>query len=253
MDLQHRLVILPCLSSGCVFPISKTAILPFFYFLYFSCWLCLFRQNLPSILTTQTPSMCTGAQVKLTEMPHCSCETDWNIPSVSKTGFFAGLWTSHPLCLLKDMFFFSPHLKKNWKEFQTLLINCKHKNGTENIHIPFNQILLSLTFDPLCFILCALLHAHNSFPEPFEALMCIMAFTPKYFSMDFLRIRIFSYIITVVVNFRKFNIDTILFLICHLYSSFENKPARIYSLFSSSTESDLGLFRHLVVMFLSLF
>lgn len=83
--------------------------------------------------------------------------------------------------------------------------------------------------------------------------MCIMAFTPKYFSMDFLRIRIFSYIITVVVNFRKSDIDTILFLICHLYSSFENKLANIYSLFSSSTESDLGLFRHLVGMFLSLF
>ena len=58
-----------------------------------------------------------------------------------------------------------------------------------------------------------------------------MASTPKYFSMDFLRIRIFSYIITVVVNFGKFNIDTILFLISHLYSSFKNKPANIYSLF----------------------
>lgn len=97
------------------------------------------------------------------------CETDWNIPSVSKTGFFAGLWTSHPLCLLKDMFSPTPPFKKNWKEFQTLLINCKHKNCTESIHVPFNQILLSLTFDPICFILCTLLHAHNFFPEPFEA------------------------------------------------------------------------------------
>ena len=171
MDLQHLLVILPRLSSGCVFPISKTTILPFFYFLYssyFSCWLCLFSRTL---LVFSPPRLPACVQVPRWNWLKCPAVL-WN-------------WLKHPQCV-KDRLLcwaldfssslpsqghvlYSPPFKKNWKEFQTLLINCKYKNCTENIHIPFKQILLSLTFDPICFILCTLLLAHNFFPEPFEA------------------------------------------------------------------------------------
>lgn len=89
---------------------------------------------------------------------------------------------------------------------------CINENSTKNTCIPFTHIHLLLVFYPICFVQASLLF----YSEPTEGGLCISwPFTTKILQFVFPKNRyIFLHNRSMVVNFGKFNINTVLF--CNL-------------------------------------